>query len=105
MFDMDAGDPRLAIGRRHAEVSQPARRMARWSAGTAVATWAFAGLDHQGPHSGLFGSLNADARTALGCLARVPIWIPLAVFAFALYTNYGSFYAGVRDNMVGADRK
>ena len=103
MSAMDVGEPLTAIGRRHAEVSVPARRLARWSAGAAVATWAFAGLDQRNSGGGLFASLNADARTGLACLAQVPVWIPLVVFAFALQLNYGSFYTGVREALVGPD--
>ena len=103
MSAMDVGKPRTAIGRRHAEVSVAARRLARWSAGAAVATWAFAGLDQRSSSGGLFASLNTDARTGLACLAQVPIWIPLVVFAFALQLNYGSFYTGVREALVSPD--
>ena len=35
---MYADDPRLLIGRTHAEASHVARRIARWSAGAVVAT-------------------------------------------------------------------
>jgi hypothetical protein len=99
---MDADDAGLLIGRRHAELSQGARSLARWSAGAVVATWAFRDIavSHGGP--GLFASLNTDARAGLACLAQVPLLFPLILFAFALYLTHGSLYTSVRETLVGA---
>jgi hypothetical protein len=98
-----ADDPHLLIGRKHAEVSQGARAVARWSAGAVVATWALRDITIAHAGHGLFASLNADARTGLACLARVPVVFPLILFAFALQLTYGSFYASVRETLVGTE--
>src|SRR4051812_46327639 len=98
---MGADDPRLLIGRKYAEVSHVARRVARWSAGAVVATWAFRNIGTAHDGHGLFASLNADARTALACLAEVPVVLPLILFVFALYLNFGRFYVSVRETLVG----
>ncbi len=98
-------DFQLQIGRRHSECSQLALRLARWSSGAAVATWAFRniGVDHGG--HGLFASLNQDAWEALACLARVPVALPLAILLLSLYMAYGSFYMSVREVLVGSENR
>jgi hypothetical protein len=102
---MHADHSRLLIGRRHAEVSQGARRTARWSAGAIVATWALRDLAMADSGHGLFASLNADARTGLACLAQVPVVFPLILLVFALQLNYGSFYTGVRETLLGTQNQ
>jgi hypothetical protein len=97
---MYADDLRLLIGRKHAEVSEGARSLARWSAAAVVATWVFRDITIPHGGHGLFASLNTDARAGLACLAQVPVVFPLILFVFALQLTYGSFYASVRQTLV-----
>lgn len=102
MAGMPAAEkPLVLIGRRHAELGEAALRIARWSAGAVVATRALRGIGTGHAGHGLFTSLNADARSTLACLARVPLWLPLVLFGFALYLNNGAFYAAARQTLVG----
>src|SRR5215475_6424127 len=89
------------IGRAHGEAAQWARNLARWSAGVVVATWALRDINLAHTGSGLFASLNADAREGLSCLARIPFWLPAILVLLALYNNYGAFYLAVRETMLG----
>ena len=100
---MYTDDRRLLIGRKHAEFSEGARSLARWSAGAVVATWVFQDITISHGGHGLFESLNTDTRVGLACLAQVPVVFPLILFAFALQLTYGSFYVSVRETLVGTD--
>jgi hypothetical protein len=96
-------DLRRQIGKGHGDNSEPYLKLARWSAGAVVATWAFRDLGSHPDGHGLFSSLNQNARDTLACLSLVPLFLPLVTMAFSLYMTYGSFYVSARRVLAPAD--
>jgi hypothetical protein len=92
------------IGNKYAERAALGLRAARWSAGAFVATWAFHGINaNRDVESGLFASLNRDARDSLACLALVPAILPLLAVAVSAVIVYGALYTAAREVFIGPE--
>jgi hypothetical protein len=89
-------DLRGAIGREHKR-DESTRRLARWSAGVLLAGWVFTDIDRTASRGrGLFASLDDNVRDTLATLAVLPVAIPAAGLAVALFLSNGSFFRAAR---------
>jgi hypothetical protein len=101
---MPDADLRGAIGREHKR-DEATRRLARWSAGVLLAGWVFTDIDETASNGrGLFASLDDNVRDTLATLAVLPVAIPVAGLAVALFLSNGSFFRSAREVLAGPER-